>query len=221
MSSALGTLYVGSHVVMAILIQTGVVTRMQGREYIPYSGYQMFSDLKDLFDPAYPKTFWLSEKPHATGTLKNYAFPLFGVRPPVLTETELLELPWRYMSVTHNHAEKAGAIRPANANNIEVERKHQVLFTPEKDPTLKKPLLQQKVESIANVIAGVGPNVRVVGNVEISAKMKEDVLRIAQFGALGTGQWRDRKNIAGLLQAFEALREEFLKSKRLAPRNVC
>ncbi|CAD7962325.1 unnamed protein product [Amoebophrya sp. A25] len=95
----LGTVYFLSHIGMAIYIQGGYAT--PGKEYLPYSGYAMFSDIKDLFDPDYRKAFWLSEKPHATGTLKNYAFPLLG-RAPVVTEQELQKLPFRYMVVAHS-----------------------------------------------------------------------------------------------------------------------
>ncbi|CAD7927572.1 unnamed protein product [Amoebophrya sp. A120] len=97
--TSLSLLYFLTHVIAAACIQSGYLH--PGNEYLPYSGYAMFSEIKDLFDGAYRKAFWLTEKEHLTGTLKNYCFPLLGRR-PIVTEEEVLRLPFRYMVVAHN-----------------------------------------------------------------------------------------------------------------------
>ena len=47
----------------------------------------------DVFDATRRKWVWLSEKPHATGTLKNYCFPM--ARPMTVLESELPALEFK------------------------------------------------------------------------------------------------------------------------------
>jgi len=68
-------------------------------EMLPFSCFPMFKHLKDLFDPSVRKWFWLSAKPHATGTLKNYCFPF--CRPQTVLVEELDQLPFRYLLYGH------------------------------------------------------------------------------------------------------------------------
>lgn len=68
-------------------------------EMLPFSCFPMFKHLKDLFDPSMRKWFWLSAKPHATGTLKNYCFPF--CRPQTVLVEELDQLPFRYLLFGH------------------------------------------------------------------------------------------------------------------------
>lgn len=52
-----------------------------------------------MFDRRLRKNFWLTEKPHATGTLKNYAFPF--CRPQTVTPLEIPSLPFKYVLLSH------------------------------------------------------------------------------------------------------------------------
>lgn len=69
-------------------------------EALPFSRFGMFDVLRDLFDPSYKKVVWLSEKPHATGTLNNYTFgPCY--RSPHITPAEYELLPFRYLQLNY------------------------------------------------------------------------------------------------------------------------
>merc|ERR1711904_120294 len=93
----------GSEVVVMLCLFVHVFficyLRFSNVEYLPFSGFKMFSDLKDLFDPKYRKWFWLTDKPHQTGTLKNYSYPFCrnGVR-----ADELHKLDYKYLLVGHS-----------------------------------------------------------------------------------------------------------------------
>jgi len=76
-------------------------------EILPFSSFHMFSEPKNLWDPKTNKSWYLTDKPHDTGTLKNYAFPF--CRPQVVTVEELDELPFKYLLIT-NHAGKQGVV---------------------------------------------------------------------------------------------------------------
>jgi hypothetical protein len=92
--TALVTLYV-----VASLVACVVLRFFPAIEILPFSAFPMYSDLKDLFNPALRATLYFSEKPHATGTLKNYCFPF--CRPQVVKKEELAELPFKYMYMRH------------------------------------------------------------------------------------------------------------------------
>jgi hypothetical protein len=84
-------------------------------EMLPFSRFGMFDVLRDLFDPAYKKPVWLSEKPHAYGTLNNYTFgPCY--RFPHISPDEYAKLPFRYLQMNYGGSED-GTIHA----NFEVE----------------------------------------------------------------------------------------------------
>lgn len=84
-------------------------------EMLPFSRFGMFDVLRDLFDPASKKPVWLSEKPHATGTLNNYTFgPCY--RFPHISPDEYAQLPFRYLQMNYGGNED-GTIHA----NFEVE----------------------------------------------------------------------------------------------------
>merc|ERR1719231_572471 len=58
----------------------------------------MFSNLVDLFDASSRKWVWITEKPHETGSLKNYAIGPF-CRPEHVQAHELDKLPFRHVLV--------------------------------------------------------------------------------------------------------------------------
>lgn len=70
---------------------------LTGKEILPFSSFHMFSDPKNLFDPSASKSWWLTTKEHATGTLKNYAFSF--ARKQHVTVDEMSQLPFKYMYV--------------------------------------------------------------------------------------------------------------------------
>merc|ERR1711988_2043623 len=69
------------------------------REILPLSAFPMFKNSVDLFDPACRKWHWLSDKPHETGTLKNYCFPF--CRPQTVLPEEQHQLPFKYCLIGH------------------------------------------------------------------------------------------------------------------------
>lgn len=68
-------------------------------EVLPLSAFPMFGSPQNLFDGRIRKHFWLSDKPHATGTLKNYAFPF--CRPQTVRPHEVGSLPFKYFLLSH------------------------------------------------------------------------------------------------------------------------
>merc|ERR1719350_2047714 len=76
-------------------------------EILPFSSFHMFSEPKNLWDPKTNKSWYLTDKPHDTGTLKNYCFPF--CRPQVVTVEELDELPFKYLLIT-NHRGKRNVV---------------------------------------------------------------------------------------------------------------
>ena len=92
--ASLAVAYVAAHIAAVVLLRF-----MPNREMLPFSSFTMFSDLKDLNDPRNRKWFWLSDKPHATGTLKNYCFPF--CRPQVVLPSELPSLGFKYVLFGH------------------------------------------------------------------------------------------------------------------------
>lgn len=112
------TLLAGAYV--ALHLAACVVLRFYPRcELLPFSCFPMFKCAVDLFDPSCRKWHWLTEKPHATGTLKNYAFPLAS-RGAIVRPHELDKLPFKYCLVGHggdaetvvmSNAQLPGALR--------------------------------------------------------------------------------------------------------------
>eukprot|EP00746_Dinoflagellata_sp_MGD_P004097 gnl/MRDRNA2_/MRDRNA2_107926_c0_seq1.p1 gnl/MRDRNA2_/MRDRNA2_107926_c0~~gnl/MRDRNA2_/MRDRNA2_107926_c0_seq1.p1 ORF type:complete len:695 (+),score=109.69 gnl/MRDRNA2_/MRDRNA2_107926_c0_seq1:111-2195(+) len=92
-----------SHAAMAAFAYVAVhavfifILRFTNTEMLPFSAFKMFSDLKNIFDPSKKKWMWITDKEHATGTLKNYCFPF--CRPQCVTVSELNCLPFKYMVV--------------------------------------------------------------------------------------------------------------------------
>merc|ERR1719428_1135700 len=83
--------YVALHALFIFILRFTTI------ELLPFSAFKMFSDLKNIFDPSKKKWLWLTDKQHATGTLKNYCFPF--CRPQHVTMSELNALPFKYMVV--------------------------------------------------------------------------------------------------------------------------
>merc|ERR1719284_2022029 len=92
--SSLAVAYVVAHCVALVVLRF-----FPKAEILPFSCFPMFKQAVDLFDPACRKWHWLSEKPHATGTLKNYCFPF--CRAQTVREDELPRLPFKYLLVGH------------------------------------------------------------------------------------------------------------------------
>jgi hypothetical protein len=93
--TALALAYVFAHFVAMLTLHCFPTVEM-----LPFSAFPMFKNLVDLFDPATRKWMWLSEKPHATGTLKNYCFPM--CRKQRIEVDELDSLPFKYLLFGHN-----------------------------------------------------------------------------------------------------------------------
>jgi len=85
--------YASAHV-----IATAVLRFFPGTETLPFSSFGMFSNLVDVFDGGSRKWVWITEKPHETGTLKNYACGPF-CRPEHVRGDELDKLPFRHVVV--------------------------------------------------------------------------------------------------------------------------
>lgn len=101
--STIGLIFALSQPFASLLLQ--LVPKL---EMLPYSRFGMFDVLRDLFDPASPKVIWLSEKPHATGTLNNYTFgPCY--RFPNISPEEYKLLPFRYLQMVYG-GDKDGVI---------------------------------------------------------------------------------------------------------------
>lgn len=66
-----------------------------GAEILPFSSFHMFSEPKNLWSDDSNKFWYFSDKPHATGTLKNYCFPF--CRPQHVKADELPRLPFKYL----------------------------------------------------------------------------------------------------------------------------
>jgi vitamin-K-epoxide reductase (warfarin-sensitive) len=87
--AALAMAYVVAH------IGAHIVARLTTTELLPFSAFAMFSDVKNIFNAGTRKWIWLTTKPHAVGTLKNYCFP-FARRPHVDVK-ELDLMPFKYL----------------------------------------------------------------------------------------------------------------------------
>lgn len=94
MGTALASAYVAAHVLACLLLRFFPTV-----EILPFSAFMMYSDTKDLFDPNLRATVYFTDKPHATGTLKNYCFPF--CRPMTVTREELPKLGFKYLALRH------------------------------------------------------------------------------------------------------------------------
>ena len=92
--AALSLTYVAVHLLAVVLLRF-----WPDVEILPLSSFPMFGEPHNLFDRAKRKWLWLTEKPHATGTLKNYAFPF--CRPHTVSVDELHLLPFKYVLFGH------------------------------------------------------------------------------------------------------------------------
>lgn len=92
-----------------------------GHEILPFSSFHMFSEPKNLWDPSKSKSWWLSTKEHATGTLKNYSFPF--ARKQHVTVEELPHLPFKYLFVG------TAAGKNTEFGNVQVSTKLRELVT--------------------------------------------------------------------------------------------
>jgi len=69
-----------------------------GNEILPFSSFHMFSEPKNLWSKDTNIALWVTDKPHATGTLKNYCFPF--CRKQHVAVNELHKLPFKYLLVS-------------------------------------------------------------------------------------------------------------------------
>lgn len=99
---------------LAIHIGGIVYASFAKTEILPLSNFHMFSEPKNLWNPKTNKTLYLTEKPHDTGTLKNYAFP--WCRPHHVTVEEFHKLPFKYLMISNKAGEKvvAGNVKISN-----------------------------------------------------------------------------------------------------------
>jgi len=108
--------YIVAHLVAMIILHF-----FPSVEMLPFSCFPMFKHTKDLFDPAFRKWLWLTGKPHATGTLKNYCFPF--CRPQCVKADELDQLPFQYLLFGHS-----GDSEEVMYSNFEVSSRLQSLL---------------------------------------------------------------------------------------------
>jgi len=122
--ASLALAYVSIHVAATVLLRF-----FPDVEILPLSSFPMFGTPQNVFDRRLRKHFWLTHKPHATGTLKNYAFPF--TRPHTVLPEEIAKLPFNYLLLSHGGSEK-----PELHSNVEV--------TPELQAAL------DKIQSLGN-----------------------------------------------------------------------
>ena len=128
--ASLALAYVSIHVAATVLLRF-----FPDVEILPLSSFPMFGTPQNVFDRRLRKHFWLTHKPHATGTLKNYAFPF--TRPHTVLPEEIAKLPFNYLLLSHGGSEK-----PELHSNVEVTPELQVCgATPCCDPSSTTPPL--------------------------------------------------------------------------------
>ena len=96
--TAIAVGYVALHLIACVVLRF-----FPEIELLPFSAFPMYSDLKNLHDPSLRATVYMTEKPHKTGTLKNYCFPF--CRPKVVRKDELDALPFKYLAMRHGGGE--------------------------------------------------------------------------------------------------------------------
>ena len=92
--ASLALAYVAVHLAALIVLRW-----FPNVEMLPLSSFPMFGAPQNVFDRKLRKHVWLTTKPHATGTLKNYAFPF--CRAHTVTVDELGQLPFDYLLLSH------------------------------------------------------------------------------------------------------------------------
>ena len=92
--ASLALAYVAVHLVALVVLRW-----FPNVEMLPLSAFPMFGSPQNVFDRKLRKHVWLTTKPHATGTLKNYAFPF--CRAHTITVDELGQLPFDYLLLGH------------------------------------------------------------------------------------------------------------------------
>jgi hypothetical protein len=177
---SLGFLYVLMHQMAHVYLHCNT-----GKEAIPFSAFRMFCDIKDLFDPAFEKRFWLSEKPHAPGTLKNYAFPFAGRQH--VTAEELAQMPFKFLAIKHGG----------------------LVDAPKEKSTdhLKVSLLEagQQEELVGRSIK---PRV-LYTNLKMTDELTHALDVFENVGRLGPGEWKKAENVEALLASVTQLRTAF------------
>ena len=86
--------YLAVHVIAVVVLRF-----FPSVEILPLSSFPMFGTPQNLFDASLRKNLWLTEKAHATGTLKNYAFPF--CRAHTVLASELPALGFKYLLLSH------------------------------------------------------------------------------------------------------------------------
>ena len=107
--SSLAILYVTIHVLAVIILRF-----FPSVEILPLSSFPMFGAPHNLFDRKSRKWLWLTDKPHATGTLKNYAFPF--CRAHTVLPEELPKLPFKYLLYGHGGGDEGKADATLHTN---------------------------------------------------------------------------------------------------------
>jgi len=92
---------------------------LTGAEILPLSSFHMFSEPKNLWADDSNRFWYWTDKPHSTGSLKNYCFPF--CRPQHVKPTELPLLPFKYLLICDRKGERQ------IMGNIEVSDKMQQL----------------------------------------------------------------------------------------------
>lgn len=193
---ALVIAYVVTHIVAV-----GALRWFPNVEALPFSRFPMFSDFKDLFDPSARKWIWFTDKPHATGTLKNYCFPFS--RPPVVTVEELDKLPFRYLLFGHGGLTDSAttALVATKAGN-----------------SLQTPLLGSDSNVVAGTLGGAA-DVVVHGNVKLTPEMVNIMEAIRVEGFRGKGAFaKDADTAPRLLHLLLEGQHAFQKLERRRPK---
>lgn len=202
-SLALAVLYCTLHVGFC------VVLALMDRECLPFSAFKMFSDIKDLFHPAFGKWLWLSDKPHETGSLKNYCFPF--CRPHCVTRSELPRLPFKYLLIGHNGARRT---KGSADHTPKPTGSWGGYFFPSPDSPLaaagRGTDLSDKLLSCMKK-----GDVDVYSNLLISEPMWQSIQEIAYLGSLGEGAYAKRENIEALMTSMCRLREQFYEAEKV------
>ena len=92
---------------------------LTGHEILPLSSFHMFSEPKNLWEQQSHRFWYLTDKEHQTGSLKNYCFPF--CRPQHVRPSELPKLPFRYLLICDRVGERE------LMGNIELSSKMQEL----------------------------------------------------------------------------------------------
>ena len=114
MRATIALAYVGLHLLALVVLRFFPTVEM-----LPLSCFPMFGSPQNLFDASQRKWFWLTGKAHATGTLKNYAFPF--CRAHTVEPHELPRLPYPYILYGHGGLAADGVSRLAPTIHANVQ----------------------------------------------------------------------------------------------------